>query len=232
MVGLVLDAALPVFGSNPAWETPLFIWELTGSPLVRDEGKCPTTEVLERGSLWRGDCRSSGGYEFDGELSIEEWEESGVEHYRMDAAITVEGDVEGADFEQLELEGSLEQRKLEEGLIHLDINMRASLSGYWEQRAPEDPRLEQWQDWQTSGSFEVKGESWVFDSAIELSEGGIRVMSSGVLVAESCPIEGKGELSLSSGEQSGLGSLGGVQSCDACAELVVEGESAGVACRP
>lgn len=225
-VGMVLGAALPIFHEDPAWDTPWDVWKLTESNLVRDDGQCPTTEVLEQGSLWRGGCRSTDGYEFDGTLSEETWEEGGIKWHKLVADVEVEGDIDDPLFERLSIEGTSLQGERDDGLLHLDINLRIQVEGYWESRSPNDPRLTQWQDWRVSGTFETTEEMAIFSTAVALGSSGVATESTDLVIDAGCPIELKGTVALAS-DTSATATLGGVQSCDACADI-----NGSLACNP
>jgi hypothetical protein len=211
-LGLALAAALPVFGDNPAWSTPYDVWELLMPEVVQDEGICPTREILADGYRWNAQCRSTDGYDFNG--SAERIDDA--EHSSFDVDIEVIGDVEGAMFDRVWMKGQLDQRRPTTGDVvqHLDINLHLQVSGYWEQRGPSDPRLQQWSDWAMSGSLEEhKDGTWIIDSAVDVGEVGGFSFSADQLQAADCPIELSGVAALSGAVTAAF------SGCDACADL-------------
>jgi hypothetical protein len=199
-IGLALAAALPVFGDNPAWSTPYDVWELLMPEVVQDEGICPTREILADGYRWNG--------------SAERIDDA--EHSSFNVDIEVIGDVEGAMFDRVWMQGQLDQRRPSTGEVvqHLDINLHLQVSGYWEQRGPSDPRLQQWKDWALSGSLEEqKDGTWVIDSAVNAGEVGGFTFSADQLQAADCPIELSGVAALSGAVTAAF------SGCDACADL-------------
>ena len=68
-VGMSIDQALTVFGEDePAWNTPMTLWELVSRDTVSDPGVCPFDRVEGDESIHEGGCRTSDGYELDGDV--------------------------------------------------------------------------------------------------------------------------------------------------------------------
>ena len=232
-LGLALWASLPIFGENPAFDMPADVEALWHPEVVQDEGICPYSEVLQDGTLFRSDCRSTDGYDFAGSLERRAWSASDGDYLSLDADFEVVGDVEGADFGRILLRGGWAQVQPDRGEViqHLDVNLHMEVEGYWELQKPTDPRLEAWKDWTLSGSLEQhKDGTWLVDLAVDIGgAGGFVARSSALKEAEGCPVELQGDLWLSPELKL---SLGGLSSCDRCVD-VVQGEAVtGQACAP
>ncbi len=225
--GLALDQVLPVFGNPvPLWEAPLFVLELLRRDNVRSEGDCPFERIQEDGAtLYEGDCRSSYGYEFAGDLAEHEWTEDGVDRHRIEADVEVEGDVDDPLFERVVLQGAMERAVPEDGSIdaHYDVNLRLEVLGYWESRPGEEARATAWTEWVVSGTAEEVDGRWAVDLAAEVGgAGGMTVASGALTESGSCPIELDGEALL--GE--GITATFAAASCDACADVAhADGET-------
>ena len=232
-LGMALWAALPIFGENPAFDMPADVEALWHPEVVQDEGICPYSEVLQDGTLFRSDCRSTDGYDFAGSLERRAWSASDGDYLSLDADFEVVGDVEGADFGRILLRGGWAQVQPDRGEViqHLDVNLHMEVEGYWELQKPTDPRLEAWKDWTLSGSLEQhKDGTGLVDLAVDIGgAGGFVARSSALKEAEGCPVELQGDLWLSPELKL---SLGGLSSCDRCVD-VVQGEAVtGQACAP
>lgn len=231
-VGMALDQALPVFGEEePAWNVPMTLWELASRSTVADPGTCPFDRVEGDETIHEGGCRSTSGYEFEGEVRERTWTEEEVTRTRFEADLTVTGDADGVVFDSLVLRGVVERAEPADASVdaHLDVNLALSLIGYWEQRDPDEPRATAWADWAVSGAIESAGETTVADAALEIGGGGgLYVAASGLLAKDTCPIEAVGTAELGEGIDA---TLEGVDGCDACATISFEGGTSS-ACDP
>ena len=224
-LGAALDATLPLFGDRPTREAPYEAWALLQPSTVQDEGTCPQVIVLDDGTRYEAECRSSDGYEWSGWVEERSWDGGDGARNRLEADIEVLGDTEGAGFDSVQIEGFVEQATPGGGGVvqHLDLNLRLDVRGYFEQRAPQDPRLTGWQGWAITGSLEEReGGAWVIDTTV--MSGGQATRFAGELSA-GCPVELGGEADLSGGE--GL-LLDGASACDACGALT----DGGAVCAP
>ncbi|MDP2315445.1 MAG: hypothetical protein Q8P41_21285 [Pseudomonadota bacterium] len=236
-IGLVLDHLLPVFdadaSADPAWDTPAAVWALLQPETVRDPGVCPFERVDGDVSIHEGGCRSSGGYEFTGDVSERTWEEGGAARYRFEADVEVIGDTESANFDRVRIVGALERAVPDDDSVdaHLDVNLRIEVAGYWERREqPDDPRARAWASWTVSGSIEHLDGTWVTDVAADIGgSGGLRVESAALTQKSTCPIEAVGEAWLGEGVTA---TFEGAASCDACATVVATGGTEVLACAP
>ncbi|MES2643279.1 MAG: hypothetical protein V4850_27595 [Myxococcota bacterium] len=235
-IGLALDALLPVFdataGADPAWDTPMAVWALLEPDTVRDRGVCPIERIDDGVTTHVGGCRSSSGYEFTGELSTHEWEEAGVDYYRLEADLEVVGDTEGAAFDRVRIVGALQRAAPEDGAVdaHLDLNLHIEVDGYFEaQHTLDDPRLDAWRSWTVSGSLEQAAGAWVVGVAADIGgAGGLLVESTTLTQKSTCPIEAVGEATLGDGVTA---IFEGVASCDACARVTSDAGEV-LACAP
>lgn len=232
-LGLAMAAGLPIFGEDPAWEVPQAVFNLLTPEVVQDQSVCPAAVVLDDGIRWQSDCRSTDGYEFSGTADQREWDADDGHRRRFEADLDVVGDVENAAFNTVGLHGFVEQVIPESGdvLHHLDLNLALAVDGYWEVHGPSDPRLEQWSDWRVTGSVEARHDGeWTVDLVVQVADvGGFLFGSNSLQTDGGCPVELKGEATLG-GEVTAT--LGGVSSCDACAEIANSGASLGSACAP
>lgn len=233
-IGRALDAVLPVFdasaGSYPAWDTPMFVWGLLQADTVRDPGVCPFDRVDGDALLHEGDCRSSAGYTFDGDLSTREWDADGVAYYRLEADLEVVGDTEDVEFDRVRIVGALERALPEDrSVAHLDINLRIEVDGYWERHGgADDPRAEAWRAWTVAGTLEHASGEWLVGVAADVGGSELLVESSALTQKGTCPIEAVGEARLGEGVTA---VFEGVSSCDACARVTSESGEV-LACAP
>lgn len=230
-LGLALAQTLPVFGGGElAWETPLEAWTLLLSDLVQDEGTCPYREYDGDRTVYVADCRSSDGYEWQGELGWREWSDAVGARQRLEADIEVVADVDEPRFDRLALAGAMERVTPDDGpAVHIDVNVRLEAAGYWERRAPSDPRVEAWASWVVSGSLEQDADgAWRIDLAAEVGDGGFHLSAPALLPDDGCPIEVRGDAALGEGA---VAAFEGSSSCDACARIDA-GDDAVEACAP
>lgn len=226
-LGLGFAYAVPVFGENPAWDTPDEVLALLEPDTIRDPAACPIEQVDGDARIWMGDCRSSQGYEFTGQATRRTWVEDGVERTRWEGDLEVVGDREDPAFDRVHLAGFFEQSVPVAGTVtqHLDINLLVEVEGYWERHGASDPALEAWSRWVLTGSLEQRDTFWVTDLAAEVGPfGGFRFDSAELDSDASCPVESVGVADLGAGISA---EVEGVASCDACARV---GEI--LACRP
>jgi len=218
-LGLVFAHALPVFGENPAWDTPQAVLALWEPATVRDPAVCPREEVDGDARKWVGGCRSSQGYEFEGEATLRSWSDGVSERTRWEGELEVWADRDDPAFDRVHITGAFEQTVPLEGQVtqHLDVNVHLEVEGYWEHRAPGDPIGEAWADWTVSGSLERRDSWWVSELAADVGgSGGLRFDADGLDADPGCPIEVTGEGALGEGV---VASFEGVQGCDACAHV-------------
>ena len=232
--GSRLGAAFPQLmpgwdDSFPAYDVPLAIWAIALHDLVAEEGVCPN-EVLDGGGrMYRSNCRSKWGYEWTGDVSVDEWEAEGVAHARYDFSVQVDADVAEPRFDHLSLEGSLERAQLGD-VTHVDVNVAAELLGYFEARQlPDDPRIQAWATWGASGSLEVEGSDLRVDAHADIGGSGAFPLLGAALTASSaCPVEPAGEATMG---DAATARFDGAEGCDACASVVTDaGETE--ACAP
>jgi hypothetical protein len=229
-LGLALDQTLPVFGGElGVWDAPNFIWELIQRGNVWNQGSCPFERVEDGATVYEGDCRSSFGYEFAGELRDEEWTVEAVDHHRIDADLVVTGDVDGAVFDTALLQGAIERAAPEDGsVVHYDVNLRLQLLGYWEDRPGEAARASAWQAWAVSGTVEEDAGTWRVDLAADVGgSGGFTLASQALVEQTSCPVELDGDATMGDGVEARFAA----STCDACAELTFD-EGSSSACAP
>lgn len=222
-LGLALGAVLPVWGDDaPIWNVPDGAWTLVQPDTVSDPSTCPAETVTDAGRTWTGGCRSSQGYEFDGAWTERTWDDGDAERTRREGRLEVLADVEDPAFTRVALEGAIERARPHGGTVdqHLDVNLRVEVEGYWEVRAPGDPRALTWASWTVSGSAEQQGDHWVADLAADIAgSGGFRLVTDGLDAEAACPIEARGGATLGDGHRL---RFEGVDACDRCA--TVEGE--------
>jgi hypothetical protein len=224
--GLALDESAGFFtDGDPAWDAIDALWELIGSELVMDVGTCPWTEISGDATLFHAGCRSSQGYEWDGEATTRRWEDGDGDHERYELDLEVVGDVEDPRFERVKLLGQAERVRAED-VTHVDVNVSLEVSGYWERVAPTDPRLRGWAAWAVSGSFERAGDALRVEEQADIGgSGGFRLIGPELWAESACPIERAGPATLGDGTDV---VFEGAAGCDACA--TVGGETA--ACAP
>lgn len=218
-LGAAFAAALPVFGSGDlAWSVPSDVWGVLQDELVGDNGVCPYRELAGDVTLYQSDCRSSQGYEWTGDASERTWSEQGVTRARLEADLEVIGDADDVTFDRIRLSGAVVRATNEDGVEHIDVNMLVEVAGYWQKRAPSDPRGASWTHWVTSGRLERSAAAvWQIDVALEgTSSGGMAFFSDSLAERTTCPIEVVGEAALGSGFSA---IFEGVDSCDACAGI-------------
>lgn len=232
--GARLGAAFPQLmpgwdDSFPAYDVPLAIWAIALHDLVAEEGVCPN-EVLDGGGReYRSNCRSKSGYEWTGDVTVDEWEEGGVEHARFDFLVQVDADVDSPRFDHLSLEGSMERAE-SSAATHVDVNIAAELLGYFESRQlPDDPRVDAWAAWSASGSVEVEGDDLRVDVRADIGgSGAFPLLGAALSASGACPVEPAGEATMG---DTASARFDGADACDACAAIVTEsGETA--ACAP
>ncbi len=231
-IGLALAFVLPAFGeSAPVWSTPSEVWALLQLETVRDPGVCPFDRVDGGTTIHEGNCRSSDGYEFTGDVSERRWTEDGVERFRLEADVEVRGDTASALFDRVRLVGAIEEATPEEGSVdvHYDVNLELLVEGYWEARDPGDPRLAAWSSWIVSGSLEQIGALWRADLAADIAGAGGLTMVSEALTESDCPIEHDGTVRLGAGAEA---AFEGVDACDACARVTDDAGTETQACAP
>lgn len=216
-LGLAFATALPVFGEGDlSWSVPVEVWEILQGDLVADAGICPYREIAGDGYVYTTDCRSSQGYEWSGTATQTEWDDGSLARSRFDFELEVVGDAEGVAFDRIALHGAVEHAEDGDGLAHTDVNLALEVDGYWETRAPNDPRLRAWTRWVQSGSVEARAGGWNADLAMEVgSPSGVRF--EGKLADDAaCPVEVHGEADLGDGV---VATFEGVDACDACATV-------------
>lgn len=232
--GAALGAAFPQLmpgwdDTFPAFEVPVAIWEVATHELVADAGVCPS-EVLDGVTReYRSDCRSKHGYEWVGGATVSEWTEGDTNftHYEFD--IRIDADVESARFERLALDGTV--LRAEEGSVtHVDVNLTAELTGYFEARQlPDDVRLPAWAAWGVSGSVEVSGGDLRLDTLADIGGTGSFPLRSDALVwGAICPVEPEGEASMG---EAVTALFDGERACDACASIRADDRET-AACAP
>lgn len=218
-LGLAFAHALPVFGENPAWDTPTGALALWDPDTVRDPAACPREEVDGDARRWIGGCRSSQGYEFEGEASLRSWNDGVSDRVRWEGDLEVWSDRDDPLFDRVRVVGAFEQATPMAGSVtqHLDVNVHVEVEGYWETRAPGDPIAQAWADWTVSGSLERRDTWWVTELAADVGgSGGFAFDAPGLDADPSCPIEVVGDGTLADGVAA---VFDGVQGCDACASV-------------
>lgn len=218
-LGAAFSAALPVFGGGDlAWSVPNEVWTILQGDLVRDNGVCPYRELQGDVTVYQSDCRSSQGYEWSGDASERTWTESGVTRARLDADLEVIGDADDVTFDRIRLSGAVASGTNDDGVNHIDVNMLVEVAGYWQARAPEDPRGAAWTHWVMSGRLERDADGkWQTDLAMEgTNTGGLQFVSRSLAERSSCPVEVVGEAVLGGGVSA---QFEGADSCDACADI-------------
>ncbi len=232
--GDALGAAFPELmpgwgGTMPTVDVPLAIWEIALHHLVAQEGVCPFRTLDGANTTYQSGCRSKHGYDWDGTVTIEAWEEDGREVERHDFDIQVVADVESPRFDRLLLKGSVLHAE-GGGVDHADVNLQAELLGYFEARQlPDDPRIVSWSDWQASGSVEHDDDAMRIDLAADVGgSGGFSLFGGDLVVDEACPVEPSGTAQMSEGVTA---SFEGPAGCDACANIE-SGDGSVQACAP
>jgi hypothetical protein len=236
-VGLALSLVLPVFGesnpvgANPAWDLPAEVWAILQRTDVRNAGVCPFERVDGDTTTHEGDCRTSYGYDFAGDVAERTWTEDGADRYRMDADVEVIGDTEEPVFDRIAMAGAIERAEPTDGGVdrHLDVNLHLEVEGYWDARDPDDPRLVGLQSWDVSGSLEEAGGTWVVDLAADIADVGGLGVTSAALAESDCPVEFSGEAALSADVTA---DFEGVDACDRCARVVGADGVDTLACAP
>jgi hypothetical protein len=229
-VGASFPSIMPGWeeSAQPLWDVPTGIWEIALHERVADEGVCPFVTLDGADATYQSNCRSKHGYEWEGSAHVSRSEEGGVDRERWDFELRVVGDVEGARFESLSLQGSVAVAE-SGGVSHIDVNLQAELLGYFEARGVDDPRAEPWSDWQATGSSESVGSEFRLSVAANVGgSGGFALAGTGLSVDSACPVEptGTGRLNATADV-----SFEGVAGCDACA-TVNDGEETTLACAP
>ncbi len=217
-LGAAFPQLMPGWGSAmPPVDVPLAIWEIALHHLVAEEGVCPFRTLDGATSTYQSGCRSKHGYDWDGTVAVEAWEEEGREVERYDFDIQVVSDVESRRFDSLLLRGSVLHAE-GGGVDHADVNLQAELLGYYEARKlPEDPRIVSWSDWQASGSVEHDGEAMLIDLAADVGgSGGFSLVGGDLAVDDACPVEPSGSAQMSEGV---MAKFDGPAGCDACANI-------------
>lgn len=224
--GALLGAAFPQLmpGWNdtfPAYDVPTAIWAIALHDLVAEEGVCPN-EVLDGGGrIYQSNCRSKSGYEWTGDVTVDEWEEAGVEHARFDFSVQVDADVDEPRFDHLAIEGSVE-RSQSSTATHVDVNIQAELLGYFESRNElDDPRIATWGAWSASGSLELEGDDLRVDTHADIGgSGAFPLLAPGLATGEACPVEPAGDATMG---DTVTAQFDGSSRCDACAMIVSKG---------
>ena len=220
--GDVLGAAFPELmpgwgGAMPTADVPLAIWEIALHHLVAETGVCPSRTLDGATTTYESGCRSKHGYDWDGTVTVQAWEEEGREVERYDFDIQVVGDVDAPRFDSLALRGSLVHA--EGGVVdHADVNLQAELLGYFEARhLPDDPHIATWSDWQASGSVEQDGGAMLIDLAADVGgSGGFSLVAGDLAVDDACPVEPSGTARMSVAV---IANFEGPAGCDACANI-------------
>lgn len=217
----------------PASSIPLYVWEeIAMGENIADIGSCPYTIVEDGAQVWRSDCRSQEGYEWSGEVSVDEWEDSTGRWTRWDMDLEIIGDIEDPAFDRLTLDGSIAfvAGDGEELVRGVQANMLTGLDGWFEQHNVTDQRESAWQDWVVTGRYEEYPEGHSFAGAVDLGElGGMTFEADGLDTVTSCPAEPKGDLYIQADREAIL-EFDGSDSCNRCGDMVMEGEFAGQAC--
>ena len=229
-IGGALAHFLPGFAEgNPAWEVPAAMVAIAMDDLVADPGSCPFEVREGDGSTFHSDCRSRDGYVWVGSYQEREWDDGEISRHAFTFDLTVTADVDEARFSSLTLDGTVVLGEFE-GIAHVDVDLVASLTGYFEARGEgSDPRLDAWANWQASGSVEFSEALVRVEAAADIGGSGGVPMAGVLDLDRACPIEPVGELSLGGGI---VAQFAGADACDACAEVVEGDQVVSQACAP
>jgi len=230
-LGAAFPQVLPGYAEAtvPAADVPLAIWEIALHELVAEAGVCPYTTLDGAVTQYQTNCRSKHGYDWEGSVRVEPWEDGDTEGVRYDFDIEVVGDVDTPRFDSLRLDGVV-VRVERDGVEHVDVNLMAELLGYFQARQqPDDPRIASWADWRATGSVELDGEDLRVDLGADVGgSGGFGLVGEGLAVGAGCPSEPTGEAWMA--DEVGV-VFEGAAACDACA-TVTAGEASTAACAP
>lgn len=213
---------------DPATEVPFTAWgDLALSERVANEGTCPDVQAVGRTTTWETyGCRSSFGYEWDGNVSKEEWEDNGWRYARWDFALSIDADVDDPRFDTLGLDGSL-LYVIGDGdvLDHaVQVNATTRLEGYWARQNATDARESLWTDWTVTARYEeAAGGVIQMQGAARLGDNpSFGFASSDFTAAPGCVSVPDGTLTLT-GQQDGTLVFSGNQGCSTCGALTVGG---------
>lgn len=226
-----LAEVVPLLAYNePATEVPFMAWsDLALSERVANEGTCPDVQAVGRTTTWETyGCRSSFGYEWDGSVSKEEWDEGGWRYARWDFALTVDADVDDPRFDALAVDGSLLYVIGDgETLDHaVQVNATTRLDGYWERQNATDPREALWTDWTLTARYEESASGVIqMEGTARLGDNpGFGFVSTDFSAAEGCASVPDGTLTLSGQQEASL-TFSGSQGCSTCGALTVGGST-------
>ena len=220
--------------SYPATGIPLYMWEdVAMGANVADVGACPYAVSSGAELTWKSDCRSSGGYEWSGELVETTWDDDIGRWTRWDMDLQILGDNDDPSFDRLELDGSIlfvvgDGEPLDRAA---KVNLRTGVEGFWVQRDVNDKREEAWADLAITGNFEQRnGGDHRIEGKVDLGGyGGLSFSAAALEEAEYCSTEHEGTITLMADKEVLL-KMDGETACDRCAELTVNGEYAGRTC--
>ena len=153
------------------------------------------------------DCRSSQGYEFSGDTTVDRWEGSGWNWERYDFDIEVIGDTEDVSFDRIRLRGAVvyvdgqDDSTLDEAV---QVNVEATAEGWLSRADLDDPREPLWQPWAVTARYETTkdGLTRVDGNAVLGTLGGFGFTADGL--REGCPAVPDGTVRLSGTQDAAL----------------------------
>ena len=231
---LAVEQVLPGLDwGQPGIMIPKELWAVLMRPTVADEGACPVQQVDGSATVYRSyDCRSSQGYEFSGDTTVDRWEGSGWNWERYDFDIEVIGDTEDVSFDRIRLRGAVvyvdgqDDSTLDEAV---QVNVEATAEGWLSRADLDDPREPLWQPWAVTARYETTkdGLTRVDGNAVLGTLGGFGFTADGL--REGCPAVPDGTVRLSGTQDAAL-EFAGDTDCRRCAAYTLDGSSAGEAC--
>ena len=218
---------------QPGIMVPKELWAVLMRPTVSDEGICPVEEVSGSATVYRSySCRSTQGYEFVGDATVDRWEASGWRWERYDFDLEVIGDTDDVAFDRIAIKGAVvyidgqEDSTLEEAV---QVNVAATAEGWLSRADVDDPRELLWQPWAVTARYETTtdGVTRIDGDAVLGALGAFAFAADGL--RPGCAAVPDGEVRME-GAQDAVLRFAGATDCRRCAGYTLDGADAGEAC--
>lgn len=214
----------------PGVELPLSLWASLQVDRFWDEGSCPYTVTEGTATVYRSDCRTNEGYEWTGDVRVDDWEEDGWRWRRWDYELEVVADTDNPGFARIAIEGAAVMVDTDDSSFSRGVqaNWRVEADEYWASQGT-DAREATWQTLAVTGRDEAtdSGVHRVDVAATAAGIGSYTLRSEALTLSSDCTVVPTGEAELE-GRQASTLTYG--ETCARCAGWDGEGASADQAC--
>jgi len=226
---------------NPGYDLPLALWdEIVDDESIADEGSCPYVVADGPTLSWISNCRSQEGYDWSGAVHKTSSEQDGRDTTLWELDIEIIADTDFPRFSRVMMSGMVLITEGDHGAgaevlqEAIQVNLVTAVEDFEDIAQGDDEQKAIWSaGWALSSRQErhVDG-TLLLDGATELGDsGGVSFSGTSLTVDDKCPGEPDGVLTLTGSTVATLDLNGVSGMCDSCAEMSLDGESMGEACR-